>query len=186
MRETLRDAFLLPKPAMVASTRVFFVVVDAARRDHVFHGEVRGFVGVDGVRFQLHVGTQAQIVEVGRPAGLLHVRVEVDGERQFEGLCDGAQRARQFGVGGAGVDGAMESMAAFSELWSSVTSLMTCTRDPKVSTCGALSDAQAGDYRFRGSLSLGHARSGAHAEELSMASTVDFAGAFGGRTVWWM
>ena len=30
--------------------------------------------------------------------------------------------------------GSMESTAAFRELWSSVTSLITCTRDPKAST----------------------------------------------------
>ena len=30
--------------------------------------------------------------------------------------------------------GSMESTAAFSEVWSSVTSLITCTREPKAST----------------------------------------------------
>jgi hypothetical protein len=66
------------------------------------------------VRIQLHGGAQAQIVEVGRPAALLHVRVELDGERQLQGLRDGAQGARSSANEVRVSPGSMASTAAFS------------------------------------------------------------------------
>ena len=58
----------------------------------------------------------------------------------------------------------MASTAAFSVEWSSVTSLIICTRCPNASTCGALPGAQPADQRLRLALGLLEPAAGAHAE----------------------
>ena len=62
------------------------VVVDAPGRHHVFHREVGRLFGFHAVRMQLHVGIQPQVVEILRPAGLLHIGVEMHSQRQVQRL----------------------------------------------------------------------------------------------------
>src|SRR5262249_50930151 len=58
-------------------------IVDAARGDHVFDGEVRHHLGFDRMRIELDLAAEAQVVEVGGPAGLLQVGVELERDGQL-------------------------------------------------------------------------------------------------------
>ena len=142
-RNVARRFLSVPNPAMVASTRAFSVVVNAPRRDHVLHGEIRRCRLRHGMRLQPHVRVQPQVVEIRRHAGLLHVRIQLRRRSGRRSDCAMDRTARASSAnevraseGSIGIDRRVE------RAWSSVTSLITCTRDPNASTSRPLPRAQ--------------------------------------------
>ena len=76
--------------------------------------------------------------------------------------------------------GSMESTAAFRVVWSSVTSLITCTREPKASTWARCPTRSPPIDGFGGRFGLREPVAGAHAERIVDGQHGDLAGALGG------
>jgi len=79
--------------------------IDSARRVDALDGEVGGAPFRNRMRDQPDAAAQAEVGEVGRQRGLLHVGEQVRLDGHAGGLRNGAQRAGKLGVGTARVGG---------------------------------------------------------------------------------
>ena len=132
---------------------------------------------------QAHVGIEAQVVEIGRQPGLLHIGIDVQVERKVEGIGDGTYGARQFGERSFGIgeldglDGGIQGGVVVGDFAHGLDALS------EGEDLGALAGAQAADGRAGLALGALEAVAGAHAEGIVDGQHGDFAGAAGGQDV---